>query len=96
MENASLAIRRGSRQTTEPTPEPKVILGQQALNGWAVSQSQRPTQIRVGERIDLQHEQSATSIAWASLATEDAVLERVVQPHDRPCPRPLTSFDEWL
>src|SRR5579859_5384686 len=62
VKNSSLAIRRGGRQSAEPPPEPKVVLGQEPLNRRTVSEAQRAPQIGVGERIDLQHQEPAPSV----------------------------------
>src|SRR6266550_8967173 len=77
VEHSRLAVRRRRGQSTEPTPQ-RESLAQQARDRRAEAKLQRATQVRVGERIDLQHDEPTLWRTRSLLARERPVLRAIV------------------
>src|SRR5688500_11891317 len=83
MEDARLAVGRRRRQPAEPAADRVAFLAQQARDRRHVAQLHRATQVRMRERVDLEHDEPAPFVARTALATERAELHVVVPAQQR-------------
>src|SRR5438874_1697348 len=85
VKHSGLAVRRRRWQATEPSSETETF-AQQPRDRRAQTELERPPQIGIRERVDLQHDEAALRRTRTLLAREWTVLCAIVPPQERSGP----------